>query len=64
MDTTVGVDLVKNCFQVVEADAQYRLIGRKRLTRWMGSHPACQVVMEACGTRITGPGYSKAMVTT
>jgi transposase len=52
---TVGVDLAKNSFQVVEADAQYRLIGRKRLTRgqfsrWMGTHPPCQVVMEACGT--------------
>lgn len=53
--TTVGVDLAKNCFQVVEADAQYRLIERKRFTRlqfsrWMGTHPPCQVVMEACGS--------------
>lgn len=55
MHTTVGVDFAKNCFQVVEADAQYRLIGRKRLTRtqfsrWMGTYPPCRVVMEACGT--------------
>lgn len=55
MSTTVGVDLAKNCFQVAEADVQYRLIGRKRLTRiqfsrWMGTHPPCQVLMEACGT--------------
>ena len=55
MHTTVGVDLAKNSFQVAEADAQYRLIARKRLTRtqfsrWMGTHPPCQVVMEACGT--------------
>ena len=53
--TTIGVDIAKNCFQVAEADAQYRLIERKRLTRlqfsrWMGNHPPCQVIMEACGS--------------
>lgn len=63
MHSTVGVDLSKNCFQVVEANAQYRLIRRKRLTRtqfsrWMGIHPPCQVVMEAAVRRITGPGCS------
>jgi transposase len=53
--TTVGVDIAKNCFQVAEADAQYRLVARKRLTRmqfsrWMATHPQCQVIMEACGS--------------
>lgn len=53
--TTVGVDLAKNCFQVAEADTQYRLIERKRMTRlqfsrWMAIHPQCLVVMEACGS--------------
>lgn len=52
---TVGVDLAKNCFQVAEADSQYRVISRKRLTRTkfsrhMATCPLCQVVMEACGT--------------
>ena len=47
MHSTVGVDLAKNCLQVVEADAQYRLT---QFSRWMGAHPPCQVVMEACVT--------------
>jgi transposase len=54
-NTTVGVDLAKNCFQLAEADAQYRVRRRERLTRtrftqWMSNHPRCQVVMEACGS--------------
>jgi len=52
---TVGVDLAKNVFQLVEADDQYRVCGRRRLSRtqfsrWMGAHPRCHVVLEACGT--------------
>jgi transposase len=53
--TTVGVDLAKNCFQLAEADGQYRICRRERLTRarfsqWMSNHPRCRVVMEACGS--------------
>jgi transposase len=53
--TTVGVDLAKNCFQLAEADAQFRICRRVRMTRtrfaqWMCQHPRCLVVMEACGT--------------
>jgi transposase len=53
--TTVGVDLAKNCFQVVEADSSYRIVQRARLTRkrfvhWMANHVPCTVVMEACGS--------------
>lgn len=53
--TTVGVDLAKNCFQLVEADGQYRVCRRDRFTRsrfvqWMSQHPRCLVVMEECGT--------------
>ncbi len=53
--TTVGVDLAKNCFQVVEADGNYRIVHRARFTRsrfvqWIANHPACTVVMEACGS--------------
>lgn len=64
MHTTVGVDLAKSSFQAVEADAQYRLIGRKRLmrsqfSRWMGTHLPCQVVMEACGTAHYGDSLGR-----
>ena len=51
----VGVDLAKNCFQLAEADAHYRVQRRQRLTRskfaqCMGKRPASVVVMEACGS--------------
>lgn len=53
--TTVGVDVAKNCFQVVEADTQFRVCRKERLTRvrfmkWMSNHPRSRVVMEACGS--------------
>jgi len=53
--TTVGIDLAKNCFQLAEADAQFRISRRARMTRtrfvqWMCQLPQCQIVMEACGT--------------
>lgn len=53
--TTVGVDLAKNCFQLAEADAQFRICRRVRLTRmrfmqWMCQLAPCQIIMEACGT--------------
>lgn len=53
--TTVGVDLAKNCFQLAEADSQFRISRRARMTRtrfvqWMCQLPPCQIIMEACGT--------------
>lgn len=53
--TTVAVDLAKSVFQVVEADAQGRVLGSHRLTRtqferFFGTRQASQVVMEACGS--------------
>lgn len=54
-NTTVGVDLAKNCFEMAIADSQYRIGQRRRLTRTqfvrsMANHPQSTVVMEACGT--------------
>jgi transposase len=53
--TTIGVDLAKTVFELALANAAWRLIGRKRLTRpqferFLATHPAIHVVMEACGT--------------
>jgi transposase len=53
--TTIAVDLAKSVFQVAEADAQWRVVGRHRysrsqLLRYFGQRQPCLVVMEACGT--------------
>jgi transposase len=47
--------LAKNCFQLAEADSQYRIHHRDRLTRLrfvqrLSQHPRRRVVMEACGS--------------
>ena len=52
--TTVGLDLAKNWFQVHAADAQGRLVMRKKLARskvleFFANLPPCLVGMEACG---------------
>src|SRR3954469_24382633 len=52
--TTVGLDLAKNWFQVHAADAQGRLVMRKKLARskvieFFANLPPCVVGMEACG---------------
>jgi transposase len=53
--TTIGVDLAKSVFEVALANAAWRIVGRKRLTRsqferFLAAHPSAHVVMEACGT--------------
>ena len=53
--TIVGVDLAKNVFQLHGAAADGSVVFRKKLTRtqfqrFMADHPACTVVMEACGS--------------
>ena len=53
--TTVGVDLAKTVFELALADRHGRVIGRRRLTRrqferFLATQPACDLVMEACGT--------------
>lgn len=53
--TTIAVDLAKSVFQVAVADAQWRVVGRHRLSRaqllrFFGERQPCLVVMEACGT--------------
>lgn len=53
--TTIGVDLAKTVFELALANAAWRVIGRKRLTRpqferFLATHPAAHLVMEACGT--------------
>lgn len=53
--TTIGLDLAKNCFQLVVSDAQYCTQSRHRLTRrkfvdFMSNRSASVVVMEACGS--------------
>ena len=53
---TVGVDLAKDVFEVVEADAANRIVGRRRLTRAQFERylrtqaGGTEVVMESCGT--------------
>jgi transposase len=54
--TTIAVDLAKDVFEVVEATAAHRIVGRQRLTRGQFERylarlrPGTTVVMEACGT--------------
>jgi transposase len=53
--TTIAVDLAKSIFQVAVADADWRVVGRQRLSRsqllrFFAEQQTCLVVMEACGT--------------
>jgi transposase len=53
--TTVAVDVAKTVFELALADARGHIVGRRRLTRrqferFLTTHPASHVVMEACGT--------------
>jgi transposase len=53
--TTVGVDLAKNVFELVVADAHWKVTERVRLTRpqfqrWSSNRDVGLVVMEACGS--------------
>jgi transposase len=54
-DTMIGVDLAKNVFQLHGASMTGEVLFRKKLSRgqflrFMGSHPAAIVVLEACGS--------------
>lgn len=53
--TTVAVDLAKSVFEVAVANAQWRVVERRRLTRaqflrFVANTPPTHLVMEACGT--------------
>jgi transposase len=53
--TTIAVDLAKSVFQLSEADGEWRVVNRHRLSRgkllrFFGERQPCLVVMEACGT--------------
>jgi transposase len=53
--TTIGVDLAKTVFELALANAAWRVIGRKRLTRpqferFLSTTTSVHLVMEACGT--------------
>lgn len=53
--TMIGVDLAKNVFQLHGASLTGEVRFRRKLSRgqflrFMGSQPACIVVMEACGS--------------
>ena len=53
--TTVAVDLAKNVFQLAVANAEWRIVGRHRLTRgqferWFHNRAVGLVAMEACGS--------------
>jgi transposase len=53
--TTVAIDLAKDIFELAFADAQHRVIERKRFSRSAFSRcllnpPPLRVVMEACGS--------------
>jgi transposase len=53
--TTIAVDLAKDVFEVVEANAAHRIVSRRRLTRaqferCLRTQPAgTEIVMESCG---------------
>lgn len=53
--TTVAIDLAKDVFELAFADAQGRIVERRRLSRQgfarsLSNHPPLRVVMEACGS--------------
>jgi transposase len=53
--TTVAIDLAKDVFELAFADAEHRIVERKRLTRRAVAHVLdnrgpLRVVMEACGS--------------
>ena len=53
--TTIAVDLAKSVFEIAVSDEPGRVSLRRRLTRsqmasFFVNHPACEVVMEACGS--------------
>jgi len=57
--TTVAVDLAKSVFQLAVADEHWRVVETQRLTRtqferWFVNRDVSLVVMEACGSAITG----------
>lgn len=71
--TIIGVDLAKNVFQLHGAAADGSVLFRKKLTRlqfqrFMADHPACTVVMEACGSahhwarEMAGMGHAPRLI--
>src|SRR3954454_11866591 len=57
--TTVGLDIAKNLFQVHGADAQVRVVLKRKLARgkvleFFATLPACLVGLEDRGARISG----------
>lgn len=67
--TTVGIDLAKNVFEIALADERGHIVDRQRLSRarfdrFFVNHPACRIVMEACGSahhharRLSSQGHS------
>ena len=53
--TTVAVDLAKDVFELAFADADHRIVQRKRLTRrafaqTLGNCGPLRIIMEACGS--------------
>jgi len=60
--TTVAVDLAKEVFELAFADAEYRIVQRKRLSRRafalaLGNSGPLRVIMEACGN---GPSATRS----
>jgi transposase len=71
--TTVGVDLAKNVFEIALADERGHIVERQRLSRarfdrFFVNRPACQIVMEACGSahhharRLSSQGHSVVLL--
>ena len=71
--TTVAIDLAKEVFELAFADAQGRVIERKRLSRkafarTLEQRPALRVLMEACGSahywgrRFQGQGHTVRLI--
>ncbi|GLQ91975.1 IS110 family transposase [Dyella acidisoli] len=71
--TTVAIDLAKDVFELAFADAEHRIVERKRLTRRTFAHALdnrgpLRVVMEACSSahywarRFTGQGHTVCLL--
>ena len=51
----VGIDLAKSVFQIANQDQRGKItfnrkLSRAKLIEWLQKSPACEVIMESCGT--------------
>ena len=46
---TVGIDLAKNVFHVVDLNGRRKRLSRTQMSRHFANTPSCTIAMEACG---------------